>query len=81
MRTDTPQKNLCQWARSSFGHISFCSITEDEHARTQYVLKHRIDHVRMVVVTVLGHAFIPSLRRKLETGVFLFASESSDAVM
>jgi hypothetical protein len=45
------------------------------------VLKHRIDHVQMVVVTVWGHAFIPSLGRKFETEVFLFVSESSDAVM
>jgi len=45
------------------------------------MLKHRIDHAHMVVITVSGHAFIPSLRRKFEREVFLFVSESSDAVI
>jgi hypothetical protein len=79
MRTATPQKNLCQWARSK--NISFCCITADEHARKQYMLRHRIDHVHMVIVTVSGHAFVPSWRRKFETEVFLFASRVLDAVM
>jgi hypothetical protein len=53
-------------------YISFCRITADKHARKQYMLKHRIDHVHMVVVTVSQHAIIPSLRRKFETSVFFF---------
>ena len=82
MRTATPQKNLCQWARNNFSYISFCCITADEHARKQYVLRHRIDHVHMVVVTVSGGMLL-SLHgeENLKQKCFFLRQRVLDAVM